>query len=52
MHERTIRELKFENGAIRIGEPIIDFFGVLSGTPQRASGAGWGRRSKPREEAI
>lgn len=50
IHERSIRELMFEKGAIRIGEPIKEFVGVLSGTPQLASGAGWGRRSKPREE--
>ena len=49
-HERTIRELTFEQGAMKIGEPIKEFFGVLSGTPQLVSGAGWGRRSKPRAE--
>jgi circadian clock protein KaiC len=32
-HERTIRELKF-NGEIRIGDPIRNFLGVLSGSPQ------------------
>jgi circadian clock protein KaiC len=47
VHERTIRELTFEKGAITIGEPITDFVGVLSGKPQLASGAGWGPRSKP-----
>lgn len=31
-HERTIRELKFE-GAIKVGEPLKDFQGVLTGTP-------------------
>ena len=50
VHERSIRELKFEQGAIKIGEPIREFFGVLSGTPQLASGTGWGRRSRPRDE--
>jgi circadian clock protein KaiC len=34
VHERTIRELKFEHGAITIGEPITGFLGVLTGTPQ------------------
>lgn len=48
VHERTIRELKFEKGAIKIGAPITDFVGVLSGNPQLASVAGWGRRSTPR----
>jgi circadian clock protein KaiC len=32
-HERSIRELRFEKGAIRIGEPISGLIGVLSGTP-------------------
>jgi circadian clock protein KaiC len=31
-HERSIRELRFENGGITIGEPIEDFIGVLSGS--------------------
>jgi circadian clock protein KaiC len=31
-HERTIRELKMDGG-IRIGEPLSDFHGVLTGTP-------------------
>lgn len=34
-HERTIRELRLEEGKISVGEPITDFTGVLSGTPQR-----------------
>lgn len=33
LHERTIRELKFEAGQIRIGEPLHQFQGVLTGTP-------------------
>lgn len=32
-HERTIRELRFEHG-ITIGEPLQDFQGVLTGSPQ------------------
>jgi circadian clock protein KaiC len=36
-HERTIRELRFERGAVVIGEPITEFAGVLSGTPQLAA---------------
>lgn len=34
MHERTIRVLRFEKGAIVIGEPITTFVGVLSGSPR------------------
>jgi circadian clock protein KaiC len=33
LHERTIRELKFGGGQIRIGEPLRQFQGVLTGTP-------------------
>ncbi|MGE3276829.1 MAG: ATPase domain-containing protein [Vicinamibacterales bacterium] len=36
-HERSIRELKFESGAIRVGPPLTDFSGILSGTPIRES---------------
>jgi circadian clock protein KaiC len=32
-HERTIRELRFDGG-IRIGEPLVNFRGVLTGTPE------------------
>ena len=32
-HERTIRELRFDNGIV-IGEPLRDFQGVLTGVPQ------------------
>jgi len=33
-HEKTIREFKLESGkGIRIGEPLRDFHGVLSGAP-------------------
>lgn len=32
-HERTIRELKFEGG-VTVGEPIVSFQGILTGTPQ------------------
>jgi circadian clock protein KaiC len=32
-HERTIRELRLERGAITLSEPITDFSGVLSGNP-------------------
>jgi circadian clock protein KaiC len=32
-HEKTIRELRFENG-IKVGEPVREFQGVLSGQPE------------------
>ena len=32
-HERTIREFGLENGAIRVGEPLTSFRGVLTGVP-------------------
>jgi circadian clock protein KaiC len=32
-HERTIRELSLGNGGIRIGPPLRDFRGILTGTP-------------------
>jgi circadian clock protein KaiC len=32
-HENTIRELRFGHRGIRIGEPLTDFRGVLTGTP-------------------
>ena len=33
-HERTIREMKIEHGGIRIGEPLRQFQGVLTGVPK------------------
>jgi circadian clock protein KaiC len=32
-HERTIRELIFGNGEIRVGPPLHEFEGVLTGNP-------------------
>lgn len=32
-HERTIRELIFEKNSIRVGPPLKEFEGVLTGTP-------------------
>ena len=32
-HERTIREFLIESGGIRIGEPLREFRGVLTGIP-------------------
>lgn len=37
VHERTIRELTFQQGSIAIGEPIVNFMGVLSGNPRLVS---------------
>jgi len=33
-HERTVREMRFESGGIKLGPPLEEFSGVLSGTPQ------------------
>jgi circadian clock protein KaiC len=32
-HERTIRELRFHEGTIQLGEPLREFRGVLTGVP-------------------
>jgi circadian clock protein KaiC len=32
-HERTIREYQIDQGGIRLGEPLTDFQGVLTGVP-------------------
>jgi circadian clock protein KaiC len=32
-HERTIREFRLENGSIRVGHPLKEFRGVLTGVP-------------------
>jgi circadian clock protein KaiC len=33
VHERTIRELRLDSQGIRVGEPLKDFHGVLTGVP-------------------
>jgi circadian clock protein KaiC len=33
-HERTIRDLVMENGTLRVGEPLRNFRGVLTGVPE------------------
>lgn len=33
-HEDTIRELRIDVKGIRVGEPLSDFKGVLTGTPE------------------
>lgn len=37
-HERSIRQLQIANGKIIIGEPLKEFIGVLTGTPQYEGG--------------
>jgi circadian clock protein KaiC len=32
-HERSIRELRLQSGRIAVGRPLVDFQGVLSGSP-------------------
>ena len=41
-HERSIRELRLGPDTIRVGAPLSDFQGILSGTP--TSLAGWTRK--------
>jgi circadian clock protein KaiC len=46
-HERTIRELRFDHG-VTVGEPLPNFQGVLTGTPQligKVRDDGTGRRA-------
>lgn len=38
-HERSIRELRLESGGIRVGQPLRDFRGVLTGVPVFVGGA-------------
>lgn len=33
-HEETIRELRIDSQGLQVGEPLFDFQGVLTGTPQ------------------
>lgn len=33
VHERTIREFRIDSGGLRVGEPLGDFEGVLTGLP-------------------
>lgn len=39
LHERTIRDFRLEPGRIRVGPPLRDFRGVLTGVPIFESGA-------------
>ena len=38
-HEHTIRELKFSGGCIQVGEPLVQFQGVLTGVPNLTPGS-------------
>lgn len=33
-HEDTIRELRIDGGGVRVGEPLSDFKGIMTGTPE------------------
>lgn len=35
-HERTIREFRMRGGRIEVGEPLRDYRGVLTGTPEKS----------------
>ena len=37
-HERSIRELRMSTGQLSIGEPLTNFVGVLTGTPEYKGG--------------
>lgn len=37
-HERTIREFKLDHGGVRVGGPLRDFHGVLTGVPTYVGG--------------
>jgi circadian clock protein KaiC len=41
-HERTIRELIFDKGTIRVGSPLDEFEGLLTGTPTYTGSSGKG----------
>ncbi len=32
-HERTLREFSLGNDGVRVGKPLVDFHGVLTGVP-------------------
>jgi circadian clock protein KaiC len=38
-HERSIRELKLTSEGVKVGKPLLEFQGVLSGNPQFVSGS-------------
>ena len=38
-HEPTIREYRIDNGGVRVGEPLRQFSGILTGVPKFAGGS-------------
>jgi circadian clock protein KaiC len=48
-HERSIREFDIRDGGIRIGEPLVQFQGVLTGIPEFVGEAGSLIAPKPGE---
>ena len=38
-HEQTIREFRIERGGLRVGEPLTEFRGVLTGNPEYVGAA-------------
>ena len=39
-HEKTIREFYLGSNGISVGEPLSEFYGILTGTPVKNTGAG------------
>lgn len=39
-HEDTIRELRIDGGGVRVGEPLTQFKGVMTGTPEYVGKSG------------
>jgi len=48
-HERTIRELVFGPGRLSVGEPLVDFEGVLTGVPRFRGDGGKLREARKRK---
>jgi circadian clock protein KaiC len=34
-HERTIRDFRMREGRVRVGPPLLDYQGVLTGVPHK-----------------
>ncbi len=47
-HERTIRELQFGVGGLRVGPPLVNVRGVLSGSPVYLKDVPGGGEGEPR----
>jgi circadian clock protein KaiC len=48
-HEDTIRELRIDDGGIRVGDPLREFTGVLTGVPHYTGSARPLMEDRPRE---